>query len=196
MAQNFSGDKDMTFCGVFDGHGPSGHIVARCVRDHIPSKLSSFSKGVATRVIRRMKEMEMATMKSTLKIPSILHGKEEYSNLSRRWMKYLNRMAVLIVIVVEQLRLLYIKRDAKIKIVAEQLTVDLKPSIPSGDVLPNDEVVAVVAATRKRSLAAKKVQAWSIKYPNARIDDCAVVCLFFKAQPRLIKGPDLLSQLE
>ena len=30
----------MLFCGVFDGHGPYGHKVARRVRDNLPSKLS------------------------------------------------------------------------------------------------------------------------------------------------------------
>lgn len=34
----------MLFCGVFDGHGPSGHEVARCVRDKLPFKLSSAIK--------------------------------------------------------------------------------------------------------------------------------------------------------
>ncbi|KAL6975814.1 hypothetical protein U1Q18_024610 [Sarracenia purpurea var. burkii] len=33
---------DTTFCGVFDGHGPHGHLVARKVRDALPSKLLSF----------------------------------------------------------------------------------------------------------------------------------------------------------
>ncbi|XP_047322120.1 probable protein phosphatase 2C 52 [Impatiens glandulifera] len=33
---------DVTFCGVFDGHGPYGHIVSRKVRDALPLKLSSF----------------------------------------------------------------------------------------------------------------------------------------------------------
>ena len=32
----------MTFCGVFDGHGPHGHLVARKVRDALPLKLLSF----------------------------------------------------------------------------------------------------------------------------------------------------------
>lgn len=31
--------EDTVFCGVFDGHGPFGHLVARRVRDSIPSKL-------------------------------------------------------------------------------------------------------------------------------------------------------------
>ncbi|XP_031091903.1 probable protein phosphatase 2C 52 [Ipomoea triloba] len=34
--------EDVTFCGVFDGHGPHGHMVARKVRDALPLKLLSF----------------------------------------------------------------------------------------------------------------------------------------------------------
>ncbi|KAK7290916.1 hypothetical protein RIF29_05696 [Crotalaria pallida] len=33
--------EDVTFCGVFDGHGPHGHVVARKVRDALPLKLLS-----------------------------------------------------------------------------------------------------------------------------------------------------------
>ncbi|WCJ30676.1 Protein phosphatase 2C family protein [Euphorbia peplus] len=33
--------EDVTFCGVFDGHGPHGHLVARKVRDTLPIKLLS-----------------------------------------------------------------------------------------------------------------------------------------------------------
>lgn len=39
--QDFIGEKDAFFCGVFDGHGPAGHRVAQHVRDQLPSKLSS-----------------------------------------------------------------------------------------------------------------------------------------------------------
>ncbi|XP_015165862.1 probable protein phosphatase 2C 65 [Solanum tuberosum] len=38
--ENFGGEKGAFFCGVFDGHGPSGHKVARYVRDLLPSKIS------------------------------------------------------------------------------------------------------------------------------------------------------------
>ncbi|XP_028761594.1 probable protein phosphatase 2C 52 [Neltuma alba] len=34
--------EDVIFCGVFDGHGPHGHLVARKVRDALPIKLLSF----------------------------------------------------------------------------------------------------------------------------------------------------------
>ena len=39
----------MTFCGVFDGHGPHGHLVARKVRDTLPLKLLSLLKSCQTK---------------------------------------------------------------------------------------------------------------------------------------------------
>ncbi|GAB4855866.1 Probable protein phosphatase 2C 33 [Ancistrocladus abbreviatus] len=39
--ENFSSRNDTIFCGVFDGHGPYGHMVAKRVRDCLPLKLSS-----------------------------------------------------------------------------------------------------------------------------------------------------------
>ncbi|MQM01784.1 hypothetical protein Taro_034541 [Colocasia esculenta] len=37
--ENFSSKDDTVFCGVFDGHGPFGHMVAKKVRDVLPLKL-------------------------------------------------------------------------------------------------------------------------------------------------------------
>ncbi|XP_059666627.1 probable protein phosphatase 2C 66 [Cornus florida] len=34
--ENYSSRSDTVFCGVFDGHGPYGHMVARRVRDSLP----------------------------------------------------------------------------------------------------------------------------------------------------------------
>ncbi|XP_038881643.1 probable protein phosphatase 2C 65 [Benincasa hispida] len=42
--EDFSGEKDLVFCGVFDGHGPSGHRVARHARDVFPTKLAKAIK--------------------------------------------------------------------------------------------------------------------------------------------------------
>ncbi|GMH10354.1 hypothetical protein Nepgr_012195 [Nepenthes gracilis] len=39
--ENFCSRNDTIFCGVFDGHGPYGHMVAKRVRDSLPLKLSS-----------------------------------------------------------------------------------------------------------------------------------------------------------
>lgn len=52
--------------------------------------------------------------------------------------------------------------------------------------LSNEEVVKVVASST-RSSAAKAlvetaVRAWKTKYPNSKVDDCAVVCLFLDSK--------------
>ncbi|KAI3724279.1 hypothetical protein L2E82_36051 [Cichorium intybus] len=39
--ENFGSRTDTVFCGVFDGHGPLGHMVAKRVRDTLPLKLSA-----------------------------------------------------------------------------------------------------------------------------------------------------------
>ncbi|KAL9255131.1 putative protein phosphatase 2C 33 [Drosera capensis] len=38
--ENFGSRHDTIFCGVFDGHGPFGHMVSKRVRDSLPQKLS------------------------------------------------------------------------------------------------------------------------------------------------------------
>ncbi|XP_030472263.1 probable protein phosphatase 2C 33 [Syzygium oleosum] len=37
--ENFGSRTDTIFCGVFDGHGPYGHLVAKRVRDSLPLKV-------------------------------------------------------------------------------------------------------------------------------------------------------------
>ncbi|KAL0340845.1 UNVERIFIED_CONTAM: putative protein phosphatase 2C 33 [Sesamum radiatum] len=41
VLENFGSRKDTVFCGVFDGHGPYGHMVAKRVRDSLPLKLNA-----------------------------------------------------------------------------------------------------------------------------------------------------------
>ncbi|XP_047316112.1 probable protein phosphatase 2C 33 [Impatiens glandulifera] len=43
--ENFGSRSDTVFCGVFDGHGPYGHLVAKKVRDSLPLKLSAHWEG-------------------------------------------------------------------------------------------------------------------------------------------------------
>lgn len=43
--ENFACRKDTVFCGVFDGHGPYGHMVAKRVRDSLPLKLCAQWEG-------------------------------------------------------------------------------------------------------------------------------------------------------
>lgn len=46
--EDFMAD-DVTFCGVYDGHGPYGHLVAGKVRDALPLKLLSVLQSSKTR---------------------------------------------------------------------------------------------------------------------------------------------------
>ncbi|TVU13682.1 hypothetical protein EJB05_37102, partial [Eragrostis curvula] len=39
LVENFGSKDGAIFCGVFDGHGPNGHLVAKRVRDLLPVKL-------------------------------------------------------------------------------------------------------------------------------------------------------------
>lgn len=44
--EDFGCQDDTVFCGVFDGHGPHGHLVAQCVRDLLPPKLAANWQGL------------------------------------------------------------------------------------------------------------------------------------------------------
>lgn len=42
-----------------------------------------------------------------------------------------------------------------------------------------DIVASVSRSSAARTLVETAVRAWKIKYPTSKVDDCAVVCLFF-----------------
>ena len=39
--EDYTGEQGTIFCGVFDGHGPLGHKVSQFIRDNLPTKLSA-----------------------------------------------------------------------------------------------------------------------------------------------------------
>lgn len=67
--------------------------------------------------------------------------------------------------------------------------------------LSNSDVIKIVSSARKRSMAAKLLideaqKAWRYRFPCAKIDDCVVVCLFFKRQrPNLTKSESEVTHL-
>ncbi|XP_027070523.1 probable protein phosphatase 2C 65 [Coffea arabica] len=304
--ESFTGERDMIFCGVFDGHGPSGHVVARYVRDLLPSKLSSSSSSASkgfnisaassggdenagnfgdgsshdcdksenqfysswkARILKSFKEMD-EELEGDAGIESYCSGTTAVTVIKQR--------EHLIIANLGDSRAVMCTRDDQDLLVAEQLTVDLKPNLPSEaerirscqgrvmamegepnvyriwmpdedcpglamarafgdfclkdfglistpevfyrklterdefvvlatdgiwDVLSNNEVVRIVASARKRSTAAKllvdrAIRAWRYKYPCAKMDDCAVVCLFLKRQrPLLTKSLSEVTEL-
>lgn len=39
LFKEFGCQEDMIFCGMFDGHGPWGHVIAKRVRESVPPSL-------------------------------------------------------------------------------------------------------------------------------------------------------------
>ncbi len=61
-------NNDTVFCGVFDGHGPFGHLAAQRVRDSLPSKLIHYWHEQLA-AVKSSKE-EAATTTTQEKIPA------------------------------------------------------------------------------------------------------------------------------
>jgi hypothetical protein len=56
--QDFASMEDTVYCGVYDGHGPYGHLVARRVRDSLPSKLLHYWQEELAAIKDNSKESE------------------------------------------------------------------------------------------------------------------------------------------
>ncbi|KAL2926683.1 putative protein phosphatase 2C 65 [Bienertia sinuspersici] len=210
--EDFTGENDAFFCGVFDGHGPCGHKVARNVRDQLPTKLKV--------------DKELSHDPS---IDSYCSGTTAVTVVKQGDHLVIGNLG--------DSRAVMCTRGEKGQVRAVQLTVDLKPSLPreaervkrcEGRVFALEEEPHVLrlwlpdedspglAMTRafgdfclkdcglistpqvfyrklteqdeKRSHAAKflathAVRAWKSRFPSSRADDIAVVCLFFKPPP-------------
>ncbi|GFP99249.1 probable protein phosphatase 2c 65 [Phtheirospermum japonicum] len=115
--ESFLGDRDTFFCGVFDGHGPSGHMVARYIRDILPAKLSSS----LSRIIKCFHEMD-EELEADASIESYCSGTTSVTLLKKG--------EHLIMANLGDSRAVLCKRDENNQLLSEQLTVDLKPNLP------------------------------------------------------------------
>ncbi|KAH9310018.1 hypothetical protein KI387_037929 [Taxus chinensis] len=138
---DFGSNKDTVFCGVFDGHGPFGHLAAKRVRDSLPSKLCSQWKAA----MERGKESNNTNINGS--VGSM--NSDETSSLNpwmkngknmRTW-KILRRLTwdvfcqiiqgeELVFANVGDSRAVLGTRDDDDTLMAVQLTVDLKPNLP------------------------------------------------------------------
>ncbi|KAJ8763764.1 hypothetical protein K2173_003546 [Erythroxylum novogranatense] len=150
---------DVTFCGVFDGHGPQGHLVARKVRDALPVKLLSFLHSYQS----RQDGFDQACFKTNSKKPDGAYSDKDGSTedkLGSLWREaFLKSYKVMdkelrshpnldcfcsgstAVTIVKQGSNLFMgnigdsrailgSKDNNDAMVAVQLTVDLKPDLP------------------------------------------------------------------
>ncbi|CAN1844224.1 Probable protein phosphatase 2C 52 [Linum perenne] len=122
--------EDVTFCGVFDGHGPHGHLVARKVRDTLPVKLMSFlnthqsrqdGSGQREAFTKSYKSMDKE-LKSHPNLDCFCSGSTSVTIVkqgSNLFMGYIGDS-----------RAIMGSKDSNDSMVAIQLTVDLKPDLP------------------------------------------------------------------
>ncbi|KAL7142170.1 hypothetical protein ABFS83_08G106000 [Erythranthe nasuta] len=146
---------DVTFCGIFDGHGPHGHLVARKVRDTLPLKLSSFMNSAESKKNRSNANCCNGDTKSDVVDPVVKDTSVEslwreaflksYKSMDKELRSHPNldcfcsgSTAVTLVKQGSNLFMGYIgdsrailgSKDSNDSMVAIQLTVDLKPDLP------------------------------------------------------------------
>ncbi|KAJ4878790.1 putative protein phosphatase 2C 1 [Raphanus sativus] len=138
--------KDMTFCGVFDGHGPNGHLVSRKVRESLPVRLLSFmhsiqskQKGSTDKEESREEEedklkllWEEAFLKSFNAMDKELrsHPNVECFSSGSTAVTIIKQGSHLFIGNIGDSRAILGSKDSNESMVAVQLTVDLKPDLP------------------------------------------------------------------
>ncbi|CAI0540807.1 unnamed protein product [Linum tenue] len=149
--ENFGSRNDAVFCGVFDGHGPYGHMVARKVRDSLPLLLSNQWKAEETgsecgddesydsmevEESDKVPEMYLPLKKSMLKSFKLmdkelkLHPMIDCFCSGSTAVTLIKMGEDLIIGNVGDSRAVLATRDEDNYLHAVQLTVDLKPDLP------------------------------------------------------------------
>nr|GLL36832.1 probable protein phosphatase 2C 65 [Ipomoea trifida]GMD40030.1 probable protein phosphatase 2C 65 [Ipomoea batatas]GMD43300.1 probable protein phosphatase 2C 65 [Ipomoea batatas]GMD62774.1 probable protein phosphatase 2C 65 [Ipomoea batatas]GME08817.1 probable protein phosphatase 2C 65 [Ipomoea batatas] len=140
--EHFGGEKNSFFCGVFDGHGPNGHKVAQFIRDGLPSKLSVASKATGDKSHDVEKDIHHHPMfpkwksnflQSFKEMDERLEGEEKIDSFSSGTtsVTLIKQGEHLIIGNLGDSRAIMCTRDDTDQLVPEQLTVDLKPNLPS-----------------------------------------------------------------
>lgn len=158
----------MYFCAVFDGHGPSGHKVSQYIRDALPAKVSLQYKEASIDGMNGFHDMEVAKggdANPELKNPFFLswkarltkcfHEIDEELEANSSIDSYcsgttsvcvLRKGEHLVIANLGDSRAVLCTRNGSNQLIAEQLTVDLKPNLPGLYLLINLEYVHVLGS--------------------------------------------------
>ncbi|KAF3567652.1 hypothetical protein DY000_02010949 [Brassica cretica] len=143
--------EDVTFCGVFDGHGPFGHLVARKVRDTLPVKLQYFFHALQSKQNGRFRR---SSSKSAVQ-EAVKEGSDEdklkglwgeaffksFKAMDKELRERISPSSMFSLVLIVQGSNLFMgnigdsrailgSKDSNDTMVATQLTVDLKPDLP------------------------------------------------------------------
>ncbi|TYI04171.1 hypothetical protein ES332_A11G396900v1 [Gossypium tomentosum] len=130
--ENFLGEKNVFFCAVFDGHGPSGHQVARHVCHTLPYKLSTVCKENDV-AVGADKDWEASIIRAFEESDEDLILEESLDSYcsGTTAVTVIKQDEHLIISNLGDSRAILCTRDNENQLIPIQLTVDLKPSIPS-----------------------------------------------------------------
>ncbi|KAL0697262.1 hypothetical protein Bca4012_053384 [Brassica carinata] len=137
--------NDITFCGVFDGHGPNGHTVSRKVRESLPVRLLSFMHSIqyskqngstdkeeSSEEDKLKRLWEEALLKSFSAMDKELrsHPNVECFSSGSTAVTIIKQGSHLFIGNIGDSRAILGSKDSNESMVAVQLTVDLKPDLP------------------------------------------------------------------
>ncbi|XP_027363656.1 probable protein phosphatase 2C 33 [Abrus precatorius] len=136
--ENFCNKEGTVFCGVFDGHGPHGHTVAKKVRDSFPLKLiaqwnlhpnNNAHTLVDTSNFAKLRESFLKACKVMDKELKLHHHIDCYCSGTTA-VTLLKQGHDLVIANIGDSRAVLGTLDLQGSLIAVQLTTDLKPNLP------------------------------------------------------------------
>ncbi|KAH6819059.1 Protein phosphatase 2C family protein [Perilla frutescens var. frutescens] len=139
--EEFGCQEDMMFCGIFDGHGPWGHYVAKKVRESMPSSLLRHwlveaSLDINTdhhldKDLRRLNIWKHSYLKAYAAVDQELehHRKIDAFYSGTTALTIVRQGELIFIANVGDCRAVLGSYSESGKLVAEQLTIDLKPNL-------------------------------------------------------------------
>ncbi|PIA61256.1 hypothetical protein AQUCO_00300649v1 [Aquilegia coerulea] len=143
--EEFGCQEDMIFCGVFDGHGPWGHFVAKQVRESMPSSLlcnwqetlalTSLNANcdlTSDKILQRLDIWKQSYLKTCATIDRELeqHNKIDSYNSGTTALSIVRQGESIIIANVGDSRAVLATTSDDGRLVPVQLTVDFKPNLP------------------------------------------------------------------
>ncbi|THG06443.1 hypothetical protein TEA_008019 [Camellia sinensis var. sinensis] len=187
--EEFGCQEDMMFCGVFDGHGPWGHFVAKMVRETMPlTLLCNWQEMLAEASVDCEFDLE-----SDKKLNSFNIWKHSYLKTCatvdvdlgqhRKIDSFYSGTTALTI--VRQGDLLVVANVGDSRAVLATTSDD---GSLVWDVVSNQEAVQIVSSTPDQAKSAKRlvehaVHAWKRKRRGIATDDISAICLFFHSPP-------------
>ncbi|GMN43968.1 hypothetical protein TIFTF001_013168 [Ficus carica] len=190
--EDFGCQEDMMFCGIFDGHGPWGHFVAKTVRESMPPSLLCNWQEALLSQASLDPDMDLQSEKKNHKFNIWKHSYVKTCAAIDKELEQQRKIdsfysGTTALSIVRQGELIFIANVGDSRAVLAT-TSDDGSLVPVWDVVSNQEAVEIVSSAPDRAKSAKclvefAVHAWKRKRKGIAIDDISAICLFFHSSP-------------